>query len=128
MYSLPALLAALALCALALPARADTPQAAPPDGFGTRLPPGVAAGDVVRLLLPDSDPALATLVGMKRWPHAKDTYIAIACIAPNQASKAGALEFSNGQPICQPDLVEMVPGSNPGDVIPSGHYTIAIAM
>lgn len=93
-----------------------------PDGFGTALPPGVTARDIVLLLLPNGDPGLATLVGLKRWPHAKDTYIALACIAPNQSTRESALKYNNGSQICAPWLGDSVTG------ISAANYTLALAV
>ncbi|WP_156912916.1 hypothetical protein [Methylocaldum szegediense] len=95
-----------------------------PDGFGTVLPRGVTAEDVVRLILPKADPSLATLVGMKRWPYGKDMYVAFACIAPNQATKDSVIKYNNGEPICSPrDKVVVDPSGNPED-----EYLMALAM
>ena len=60
-------------------------------GFGTELPKGITAAEVVKILLPKSDPSKATVAGMKRWPAEKGTYIAIACITPEGDSSEKAI-------------------------------------
>jgi hypothetical protein len=72
-----------------------------PDGFGTTLPSGVSAKEIVQLIAPDEDHALATLVGMKAWPHAANTYIAIACIASSREKYERDMQDSGGKPTCQ---------------------------
>lgn len=89
-----------------------------PDGFGTKLPEGVTAATVVRLLVPDADPSLSTLTGMKKWPYEKDTYIAFACIAPDQESYPRAIKYNNNHPICEPWLVSKE----------NTEYTMALGM
>jgi len=54
---------------------------AKPDGFGTVLPSGLTAKDIVRLIAPGQDVALATLVGAKAWPYRANSFVAIACFA-----------------------------------------------
>jgi hypothetical protein len=96
-----------------------------PDGFGTVLPTGVTAEDVVRLILPKANASLATLVGMKRWPYGKDMYVAFACIAPNQVTKDSAIKHNNGEPICSPgDKVVIEPSGKPEE----DEYRMALGM
>ena len=76
--------------------------AAPPDGFGVRLPEGVAAEQVVHVLLPDADAALATRVGLKPMPRVAHTSIAIVCLAPSETARAQALRHDRGQGSCDP--------------------------
>ncbi|GHU05123.1 hypothetical protein FACS1894158_06980 [Betaproteobacteria bacterium] len=89
------------------------------DGFGTILPDGITAENVVQLLLPKANASLATLVGMKRWPHGKDMYVAFVCIAPSQRTKDDAIKYNNGKPVC--DL--MMTGYRE-----SGEYLMAVGM
>lgn len=122
-----------------VPERIDSPNeksiydqqmsgAALPDGFGTSLPAGVTADDIVRLLLPQANTSLSTLVGMKAWPYSENTYVAFACIAPNQVTKDRALKYNNGKPICSPWQVEAKPGSKPGESEPAGDYLMAVGF
>jgi hypothetical protein len=62
-------------------AMSGTPR---PDGLGTSLPPGFTAHAVARALAPGEKSSLATLVGVKLWPHRSNTYIALACFAGSQ--------------------------------------------
>ncbi|UOD28597.1 hypothetical protein INH39_24585 [Massilia violaceinigra] len=79
-----------------LPASAQTAEraggqhklAAKPDGLGTVLPAGLTAQQLVALIAPGRDPALATLVGAKAWPHRANTYVAIACFVRSKAERA----------------------------------------
>ncbi len=98
------------------------------DGFGTALPNGVAAEDVVRLILPTANPSLATLVGMKHWPHGNNKYVAFVCIAPHQLSRERAIQYNNGKPLCCPWQVGAVPGRKPGECEAVGDYLMAVGM
>lgn len=51
--------------------------------LGTNLPKGITAQQIIRLIAPQSNDSLATLVGCKKWPHRPNTFIAIACFSPD---------------------------------------------
>lgn len=65
-----------------------------PDGFGTTLPAGLTSKVIVQLIAPGKDASLATLVGMKAWPHKMNTFIAIACLASTK--KDYDIQMSSG--------------------------------
>lgn len=92
-----------------------------PNGFGADRPNGVALADVVRLLLPQQNAALATLVGVKRWPQQQDQYLAFVCLAPTVTARNHALQYNNGQPMCSP-WQETLESSA------SGKYQMAVAV
>ena len=99
------------------------------DGFGTVLPSGVTAEDVVHLMLPEANASLATLVGMKRWPYRKDIYVAFVCIAPSQLIKDRVIKGNNGHPFCSPQETETVPDPDkPGRRKAKGDHLMAIGM
>lgn len=58
--------------------------------LGTMLPPGPTRDAIVRLLAPQADPALITLVGAKSWPHPAGGYVAIVCAAHDAKDKTSA--------------------------------------
>lgn len=71
-----------------------------PDGFGTALPAGMTAKTVVQLVAPGRDAALATLVGVKPWPHRANTFVAIVCLAANKSDHDQDLKYNDGKPTC----------------------------
>lgn len=71
------------------------------DGFGTTLPTGLTAKTIVQLIAPGKDASLATLVGMKAWPHRMNTFIAIACLASTKKEYDDDMRYNNGKPLCQ---------------------------
>lgn len=72
----------------------------PENGFGTELPEGVKPGDVIQLIAPDIDTSLVTLVGMKKWPHKENTYIAIICVSTSKEDYSTDSVFSDGKQCC----------------------------
>ncbi len=75
-----------------------------PDGFGTSLPSGLSAKDIVSLLAPKEDLGLATLVGAKAWPYRPDSFVVIACFSGNK-ERYDDHKMSNQQPTCSKDYV-----------------------
>ena len=71
-----------------------------PDGFGSTLPAGWTAKTVAQLVAPGKDAALATLVGVKPWPHRSNTFVAIVCLAANKVDHDNDLKFNDGKPTC----------------------------
>lgn len=55
-----------------------------PDGFGTVLPAGLTAQQLVALVAPGRDAASAMLVGAKAWPYRANSFVVIACLARNK--------------------------------------------
>jgi len=49
-----------------------------PDEFGTLLPAGLTAKEIVALIAPGEEVRLATLVGAKAWLYRPNSFIAIA--------------------------------------------------
>lgn len=98
------------------------------DGFGTVLPNGVTAENVVRLLVPKANASLATLVGMKRWPYRKDMYVAFTCIAPSQLIKDRVIKYNNGKPMCSPEQVEFIRSDKPGEWKVAGNHLVALGV
>ena len=49
--------------------------------FGTEIPLGVRANDILQLVAPNCDTSLVTLIGMKKWRYKSDTYLAIVCVS-----------------------------------------------
>src|SRR5574339_144803 len=49
------------------------------DGFGTALPSGLTANEIISLIAPGKDPSIARLVGAKKWRHRENSYVVIAC-------------------------------------------------
>lgn len=57
------------------------------DSFGTKLPDGLKAKDIVGFIAPKEDANNAALVGAKLWPPIRNSFVAIACFpkaAPGQ--------------------------------------------
>ncbi len=54
------------------------------DGFGTVLPAGLTANQLVALVAPGRDAAFAMLVGAKAWPYRANTFVVIACFGRDQ--------------------------------------------
>ena len=74
--------------------------AAPPDGFGARLPAGLSTKTVVRLVLPDAPAHLITLVGVRQLRGYPGEYAAIVCVAPNEREWQETREYYENQPQC----------------------------
>lgn len=70
-----------------------------PDGFGTTLPSGFSAKEIAGLLAPREKASLATLIGVKAWPHRANTYIALACFAQTQKEYDSDKRYERG-PSC----------------------------
>ena len=68
--------------------------------FGTELPVGVESQAIIKLMTPDIDPSLVTLVGMKKWPHRPNTYLAIVCAARSRADFSNDSLYAGGVPCC----------------------------
>lgn len=92
-----------------------------PNGFGADFPSGVTSADIVRLILPKDSAALATLVGLKRWPQQLERYVAFVCLAPTIVAKQDALQYNHDQPLCSP-WQETLESSL------SGKYRMAVAV
>ena len=73
-----------------------------PDGFGTALPSGLSAKDIVSLLAPKENLELATLVGAKAWPYRADSFVVIACFSGNK-KHYDYKKKNNQQPTCNKD-------------------------
>lgn len=71
------------------------------DPLGTKLPPGITPEAVVKLIAPRADASLARLVGMKKWPHRPDTYIAIACIATSRTEFDAEAKSPGNEACCE---------------------------
>jgi hypothetical protein len=71
-----------------------------PDGFGTVLPEGLNAKQIVDLVAPGRDPSLATLVGAKPWPYHSGWYVTVACFARNKAEHDSDMRYSGNKPSC----------------------------
>jgi len=55
--------------------------------LGTTLPAGLSRDTIVRLVAPQADASLVTLVGAKPWAHLANGYVAIVCVAQNAQDK-----------------------------------------
>lgn len=87
------------------------------DYLGVSLPEGVTSEKLLKLIAPpSSDFSLATLVGMKKWPYKKDTYIAMACFSPNKKAFATDTSFSNSVPCCNNGYGGFEEARTPGNV------------
>lgn len=65
-----------------------------PDGFGTVLPSGLSAQEIVSLIAPKEDLKLATLVGAKAWPYRPDSFVVIACFSRNKKEYDSQKKYS----------------------------------
>ncbi len=77
-----------------------TAQSGPEKGFGTDLPSGVKAIDIISLVAPDVDTSLVTLIGMKKWPYKQNTYLAIVCVSRSSKDYSADTLFSDGKQCC----------------------------
>jgi len=73
---------------------------AKPDGFGTLLPTGLTAKEIVALIAPGEDVGLATQVGAKAWPSRFNSFVAIACFAKTKKEYDSDKEYSK-EPTCR---------------------------
>lgn len=64
------------------------------DGFGTRLPAGFTKAFVVAQVAPGQNPAHAVLVGVKPWPQRANAFVAVVCMAPDDATTRRILQFN----------------------------------
>jgi hypothetical protein len=58
------------------------------DKLGTNLPAGLTKENITRLIAPNEDISLVTLVGAKPFPYRLHSYIVIACFAPSKKELA----------------------------------------
>lgn len=71
------------------------------DGFGTTLPAGFSKQTIIDLLAPGEDTSLATLVGAKPWGGAKNTYVAIVCLAQDAEMYQQLMMAEPNKGVCQ---------------------------
>ncbi|PWK33971.1 hypothetical protein [Cupriavidus plantarum] len=78
-----------------------TPQA---DGFGTQLPEGFTAAQLVRQMVPGANPAALVLAGVKPWPGQPDRYVAVVCLAETPERATNERKYWKDQ--CRTDSTE----------------------
>lgn len=104
---MPARPAHILLISLAMFGLRNSLAAAPDaDPLGTVLPLGVDPMALVKLVAPQANPSLTTLVGMKKWPHRKNTSVVIVCSRPQGKADAIAKDFQKGRRWCETDYGE----------------------
>lgn len=86
-------------CSPLLAAQAAKPDARD-DALGTVLPAGLTAPQLVALVAPGRDFALATLVGAKAWPHRPNTFVVIACFVRSKQERETERKYSK-EPSCE---------------------------
>lgn len=90
------------LIAIALFTLQNGHSAAPSeDPLGVTLPKDVDPMALVKMLAPQTNPSLTTLVGMKKWPHRKNSYIAIVCSDPKGKPDEISKDFKKGRRWCE---------------------------
>lgn len=80
--------------------------------LGTVLPAGLSRETIIKLVAPQADASLVTLVGAKPWAHLTNGYVAIVCVAPNAEAKkedAGSLHCDD-RPEVDLGVLTMAPG------------------
>jgi len=65
--------------------------------LGTSLPVGLSRDTIIRLVAPQADPSLVTLVGAKPWAHLANGYVAIVCAAHDANDKKISAEGGSRQ-------------------------------
>lgn len=98
------------------------------DGLGAHLPTGLAADQIVALLVPREERGPIILVDAKPWPQRANTYVAIVC--------TGDVLGPSDEPSCEADtgasvtayvgVIAMPPGSQPHLIATSGPFAGAI--
>lgn len=71
--------------------------------LGINLPAGVDPQTLLKLVAPQANPSLTTLVGMKKWPHRKNSYVAIVCSQPGRKASEIAESRKTGSQWCKID-------------------------
>ncbi|ELS32010.1 MULTISPECIES: hypothetical protein [Pseudanabaena] len=61
------------------------------DKLGMKLPYGLNAKDLIRLLAPNQNPNLAIVVGAKAFPYRLNSYVVITCFARTQNEYEGRI-------------------------------------
>ncbi|TYQ30074.1 hypothetical protein [Pseudanabaena sp. UWO310] len=61
------------------------------DKLGMKLPSGLNAKDLIRLLAPNQNPNLAIVVGAKAFPYRSNSYVVITCFARTQNEYEGRI-------------------------------------
>ncbi|NHZ97551.1 hypothetical protein [Massilia sp. CCM 8734] len=69
------------------------------DGFGTVLPAGLTAKQLIALVAPGRDASFAMLVGAKAWPYRANSFVVIACFSRNEKDAERSRKSSTG-PSC----------------------------
>ncbi|NHZ39440.1 hypothetical protein [Massilia aquatica] len=69
------------------------------DGFGTVLPAGLTANQLIALVAPGRDPSFAMLVGAKAWPYRANSFVVIACFSRDRKDAERSRTSSTG-PSC----------------------------
>ncbi|NHZ87587.1 hypothetical protein F2P45_00850 [Massilia sp. CCM 8733] len=81
------------------PAPVGSKVKAQADGFGTVLPAGLTANQLIALVAPGRDAAFAMLVGAKAWPYRANSYVVIACFSRDKKDAERSRRSSTG-PSC----------------------------
>jgi hypothetical protein len=68
--------------------------------FGVDLPIGIKAKNIIQLIAPKVDPNLVTLVGMKKWPHKENTYLAIICLSRSKEDFSDDTSYCSQKQCC----------------------------
>lgn len=94
---------------------------AEPNALGTTLPAGLTRNAVLRLVAPEVDPTMVTLVGAKPWPHLANGYVAVVCAAHDAADRpqAGTPPACVANPDVYLGVLRMPPGGEPRLVAPT---------
>ncbi|UOD28598.1 hypothetical protein INH39_24590 [Massilia violaceinigra] len=79
--------------------KARTQADVKPDGFGTVLPAGLNAKQLIALVAPGRDASFAMLVGAKAWPYRANSFVVIACFSRNEQDAERSRKASTG-PSC----------------------------
>ncbi len=61
------------------------------DGLGMKLPSGLNAKDLIRLIAPNQNPNLAIVVGAKAFSYLLNIYVVITCFARTQNEYEGRI-------------------------------------
>lgn len=67
------------------------------DSFGTKLPHGLMAKDIISLIAPTEDATNAALVGARSWSSLKNGFVAIACFPKSYPTQEQSCDNSDGQ-------------------------------
>lgn len=78
--------------------------------LGTSLPAGLSRDAIVRLVAPQANASLITLVGAKPWAYLANGYVAIVCVAQDAVDKRDNAGTCSGRPEVALGLLTMAPG------------------